>query len=189
MTNVGAAIAANLQRVIAERRKGGEALTDRDIERATAELGDRLVHTLVRRIRLGERERGLTVDEWLTLSLALSIPPLDLLGGEVVVGGSTHPAGRVRRWIVGGAPLNTVPDSTRYGWSEIERLAAVAGNREPSHLARRLMDAARRVDSEDSRGQRRALVSILGTLAGALEALEDDEVADRIDRRAEKGGE
>lgn len=176
MIQISKALATNLKREIEARRaevrhspnaEVHKHWTDRDIERRTDEAGNKLVHTLVRRIRLGERERGLTVDEWLLLSLVLSVPPLDLLGDDpIAIGDTEHDPEAVRRWIMGMLPLKTVPERDRHKWLSHQPKNGGRG----SHVATVLRDAAARYDGESPREKHETTVALLSTLVGSLRA-------------------
>lgn len=175
--NIASALAAGIDREITSLRQGvmnssnpakKRLWTDRDVSRRLADVGYPLVHTSVVRMRQGKRT--ISVQEWLHVALALSVSPLDLLGGGDLTIGSgeaerTESAGRVRAWIVGDVPLNTVPDPEHYATS-----AGRPVRDGQSHTAQVLHSMANQLDVAEAEEHEGLLTTAIQTLIGSLKA-------------------
>ncbi len=137
--------------------------SDRDVARRLDEVGYPLAHTSISRMRNGQRR--ISVNEWIHVALALSVPPLELLGDEqLTIGGRVVSADRVRAYASGDQALNSVPDLERYAQS-----AGRPVREGRSHLTQILRNMADQLDLAGSPEEELELLdAALQTVVGAV---------------------
>jgi transcriptional regulator with XRE-family HTH domain len=133
------------------------------------DVGINLGQSNVARLETGKRD--VSLDDVYCLALALDCPPLILLAPgddttRVRVGRRGENASRLRAWIVGRQPLDTVRNHDAYR-EHVGRL------REPTGftVGPFLREIADQLDADTAEGQEQAILSALDYLKGSLRAV------------------